>query len=89
MQYRTTSGPNRADGEALPVNPDWRIERDRTDKAIETLRARAALGGFTLHVISDSNGGAQFLVTRWNLSRTLPDVAAVEAFFQQVGVSNG
>ena len=78
--------------ELAPPGPDGqahidesRAERDGRDKAIASLRARAALAGFTLHIIDDGNRGAAFLICRWNLSRTLPDAAAVSAFLDQAG----
>jgi hypothetical protein len=62
-------------------------ERDAHDKAIETLRARAALRGYALHLIDAGGERAELLICRWNLSRTLPDVAAVEAFLAQAGAT--
>jgi len=62
-----------------------RAERDQRVQAIATARARAALAGFTLQLIPSEDGAAAFLLARWNLSRTLPDVAAVTAFLDEAG----
>lgn len=59
-------------------------------KAYATLRARLELAAFTLHPAHLEQGAATaYIVTRWALSRTLPDLAAVAAFLEQVGVRNG
>ena len=55
------------------------------DKAFTTLRATLALHGFELHIVGDGEGGAAYMVHRWNQSRTLPDLAAVARFLDQVG----
>jgi hypothetical protein len=57
----------------------------QADKAFATLRARLALAGYALHITSNGTGGAEYIVTRWNLCRTLPDIAAVSALADQVG----
>ena len=62
-----------------------RTERDQRDKGhCHGARPRCA-GGFTLHVIDDGHRGAAFLMTKWNLTRELPDLAAVAAFLDQAG----
>lgn len=54
---------------------------DARRKAFEGLRAQLALaGGHALHELSDGS----YLVTRWNLSRPLADLAAAERFLAQV-----
>ena len=58
---------------------------EQADKAFSTLRSRLALAGYTLHITSNGKGGAEYLVTRWNLCRTLPDLAAVCAFADRAG----
>lgn len=58
---------------------------EQADKAFATLRARLALVGFQLHVTSADRGQAEYIVTRWNLSRTLPNMAGVQAFADRVG----
>jgi hypothetical protein len=60
-----------------------RAERDRRDKAITTTTgARAALAGFELHVIAKDDGAA-FVLSKWELTRELPDLAAVSAFLDR------
>ncbi len=74
-QDRTDSG----DCADLP-NPDQPADGERFD----TLRAALAQKGFALHLV-DAGGQPAYLVVRWNLSRTLPDMAAVDGFACQVG----
>lgn len=59
---------------------------EQSDKAFATLRARLALAGFELHIVNGDGGGTAYLVRRWCMSRTLPDVAAVRQFADHVGV---
>lgn len=54
-------------------------------KAFANLRASAALAGFTLCTMTETAGLCFYLVSRWGMSRTLPDLAAVVAFLRQVG----
>lgn len=54
-------------------------------KTLATLRARAALAGFTLSVTTDTNGLCLYLVSRWGMSRTLADLAGLVAFLRKVG----
>jgi len=54
-------------------------------KRFATLRARAALAGFTLGVMTETDGLCFYLLSRWGMSRTLPDLAAVVVFLRQVG----
>lgn len=68
-----------------PLNSAARAERDQRDKAIATARARAAPAGFTMHLIESDAGRPVFLVTKWHLTRELPDLAAVSAFLDQAG----
>jgi len=49
-------------------------------KRLATVTARLALAGFSLESLSA--GG--FLVFRWNLSKVLPDLLAVEQFYKRV-----
>lgn len=42
------------------------------------LQARAALAGWTITQIADG-----YIVSRWGMSRTLPDLPAVEAFISR------
>lgn len=52
---------------------------------LATLQARAALAGFTLSVMTDTDGLCLYLVSRWGMSRTLPDLAGLVAFLRRVG----
>lgn len=54
-------------------------------KTLATLQARAALAGFTLSVMTDTNGLCLYLVSRWGMSRTLADLAGLVAFLRKVG----
>lgn len=54
-----------------------------TQKEFETLRARLALLGFELQAC----GLASYVVSRWNLSRRLADLAEVQAFADRVGAT--
>ena len=52
---------------------------------VATLRARAALAGFTVSVMTDADGLCLYLVSRWGMSRTLADLAGLVAFLRKVG----
>lgn len=55
---------------------------DAQRKAFEALRARLAMaGGFALQALADGS----FVITRWNLTKPLPDLHAVRRFAAQVG----
>ncbi len=54
------------------------------DKAFATLRARAALQGVVLCRTNDERGAERFLVSKWALTRELPDLAAVEAWLDRL-----
>ncbi len=56
------------------------------DKAFATLRATLACHGFELHIVAAGAGRAAYMVHRWCLSCTLPDLAAVRTFAQRAGV---
>ena len=62
-----------------------RAEIEANDKNVAHLKARAALAGYSLCIISATGGGSAFLVQRWDRSCELPDVPAVEAFLQRAG----
>ena len=53
-------------------------------KQFSTLRAIAALRGYTLKVANDGDGTA-YEVGRWNLSKRLPSLASVGRWLEQVG----
>jgi hypothetical protein len=50
-------------------------------KTLATLTARAAIAGYELVQLADGT----FIVSRFNLFRSLDHIAAVEAFLQRVG----
>lgn len=56
-----------------------------SDKTLATLQARAALAGYTLGTVTEPDGSLLYLVSRWDLSRTLPDLIAVAKFLGRVG----
>ncbi len=55
-----------------------KIGNDR--KRLATLCAQFAMRGYSVHAVSDG-----FLVTRWNLTKHVPDLDALEAFGRVVG----
>ena len=71
------------------LNSAANAARDQRDKAIATARARAALAGFTMHLIANDIGQPVFVLTKWHLTRALLDLAAVTAFLDQAGASHG
>lgn len=54
------------------------------EKRLATLKARAALAGVAIHMLA--NGG--YLACRWNLSKDLADLDALETWLKQQGVAN-
>jgi len=56
-----------------------------TGKRFATLRARAALIGYSLCTLTETDGLCFYLVSRWGMSRVLPDLAAVALFLRKVG----
>ena len=53
----------------------------QTDKTRATLTALLALKGYSLHELTDSS----FLASKWNCTKHLPGLYAVQAFARQVG----
>ena len=53
----------------------------QTDKTRATLTALLALKGYSLHELTDSS----FLASKWNCTKHLPSLYAVQAFARQVG----
>ncbi len=53
-------------------------------KTFDTLRTVLASKGFALRQV-DAGEQTAYIASRWNQSRTLPDLAAVEGFARQVG----
>lgn len=63
-----------------------RAEIERNDiKRFNTLRAELARRGFQLHIIDAGGGTCAYLIARWDRSREVEDMAAVEAFLQRLG----
>lgn len=63
-------------------NPSPKCASDEgVSKAFATLRAELALRGFGLHEMADSG----YFVSKWNLSRQLPDLRAVRQMLVQIG----
>ncbi len=60
---------------------DFATARD-SGKAVASLKARFALAGHQVHEGSNND----FIVTRWNMSRHCPDLAALRIFARVVGV---
>jgi len=56
------------------------------DKAFQTWRAKFALKGFELRILSD-DGAAVLMVSRWGLVREFATLAELEAFAAQVGAA--
>ena len=50
-------------------------------KTIATLQAPAAIAGFQLVRMADGS----FVAAKWTMTRSLADIAAVDAFLVQVG----
>lgn len=86
-ESRELAGGAGLGGQAQTVSPDSaaRAAVEQADKDFATLRARLALAGHQLHIIDDGEGGTAYMVCRWCMSRTLPDLAAVQAFAERVG----
>ena len=62
---------------------DFAVGNPHDCKAFATLQARAALAGFELVRMADGS----LVVARWTMTRALADLAAAEAFLQQVGAA--
>lgn len=53
-------------------------------KALATCQARAALLGATLHALPDEGGRAEFIVSRWALTKSFSTLTEVEAWLDRV-----
>lgn len=62
-----------------------RDKEEQHDKQFATLKARAALRGWQLWRSDPADGGACYLATRWGMTRTMGNLAEVEAFLGQAG----
>jgi hypothetical protein len=59
---------------------------EQRDKLIATLKARAALHGYVVHIIDrGSNGQPVFLIARWGRQHEVPTVDALEDFLRRAG----
>jgi len=56
----------------------------RSDARFAALRAELARRGYQLHAVN-FNGATTYLVARWDRSRDLRDLTAVEQFLVQIG----
>jgi len=84
------SGPKATEADC--ANSDPRQDQTKTDatiiapvaiddnKALESLKTRARHADFTLHELADGS----MLLSRWGLSKPLPDAFAVRRFLDQV-----
>ena len=54
------------------------------DKRLATLTAACALAGVALIPSTDDHGRRTYVVSRWALTRELPDLDAVEAWLGRV-----
>ena len=54
------------------------------DKRLATLTAACALAGVTMIASTDDRGRPTYIVSRWALTRELPDLDAVEAWLDRV-----
>jgi hypothetical protein len=60
-----------------------RREVEARDKQIANLKARAALAGYVLLIVSASDGGSAFMIQKFGLVRELRNVAEVEQFLDR------
>ena len=54
------------------------------DKQYATQQARCALAGVSLHRLENDHGNTVYIVSRWALTRELPDLDAVSAWLDRV-----
>ena len=53
-------------------------------KQYATLQARCALAGVSLHRLENDHGNTVYIVSRWALTRELPDLDAVASWLDRV-----
>ena len=53
-------------------------------KRLSTLTARCAFAGVTLYPIENDHGKTVYIVSRWALTRELPDLDAVERWLDKM-----
>lgn len=80
----TTANTTSGSPAAQPA-PDAALSDPTQGKTFATLRARAALAGFTLCTMTETDGLCFYLLSRWGMSRPLADLDAVAVFLRQVG----
>jgi hypothetical protein len=73
----------------LPTSPQPSdpvpVQTPAHEKALATLRARAALMGWGLHTMTETDGTRYYLLSRWGMTRELPDLASVSRLLRQMG----
>jgi hypothetical protein len=69
---------SKSDGQIMDLD-------DAELKSFETLRAAAALKGYTLARTNPADGCVTYYAARWGLIRELRDLSAVVAFITQIG----
>ena len=75
------STENKVDTAEFASKP--RKAQDLTDKTRATLAAKLAIKGFSLFELADGS----YLASRWNHTRPLRDLHAVQGFARQVGAA--
>jgi hypothetical protein len=86
-QSLDTTGPQdktKTDTAILPDIDAVRSARDAIDKAFQTDRARAAMNGVELYIVSDGTGGSEYLASRWGWTKTFADLEAVETWLDRI-----
>ena len=79
------SGGNSAAHGQPSAAADAVADRAQAGKTLATLRARAALAGWTLHSFTDAGRPPAYTLCRWGQSRTVASLADVARFLRQVG----
>ena len=54
-------------------------------KRLATLQARAALAGVVVNAMENDHGSKVFIVSKWAMTRELPDIDSLESWLQRVG----
>lgn len=76
-----TPGGNRAFADQKTIHA---ADFTPDQKRLATLSARAALAGVVLYIIEGDFGKTVYIVSRWNLTRQLDSLDAVQAWLDQV-----
>lgn len=73
------------DGPAAAQKSECRVGLSAYDsKRLATLTARAALAGVVVHAIESDFGGAEFIVSKWALTKSLCSLDALEVWLDRV-----